>query len=67
MEGYAAFLILANPQLSAIPQCGRFLYVCCGNPYSDATKDSGVFLDVDATQDLGFPESKYRDYFLGSL
>jgi hypothetical protein len=35
--------------------------------YSDATKDSGVFLDVDATQDLGFPESKYRDYFLGSL
>jgi hypothetical protein len=35
--------------------------------YSDATKDSGVILDVDATQDLGFPESKNRDYFLGSL
>jgi hypothetical protein len=35
--------------------------------YSDATKDSGVFLDVDTTQDLGFPESKNRDYFLGSL
>jgi hypothetical protein len=37
------------------------------NGYSDATKDSGVFLDVDTTQDLGFPESKNRDYFLGSL
>jgi cytochrome c len=35
--------------------------------YSDATKDSGVFMSVDPALALSSPESKSRDYFLGLL
>jgi hypothetical protein len=35
--------------------------------YSDTTKDSAVFMDVDCTPDLSFPELKNLDYFLGLL
>jgi deazaflavin-dependent oxidoreductase (nitroreductase family) len=35
--------------------------------YSNATKDSGVFMNVDHASDYCSPESKNRDYFLGSL
>ncbi len=35
--------------------------------YSDATKDSGFFMNVDPALELSAPGRKNRDYFLGLL
>jgi hypothetical protein len=35
--------------------------------YSDASKDFGVFMNIDPALDLNSPMCKNRDYFLGLL
>jgi hypothetical protein len=52
----------ADPSIPA-----AWIIAVAGRLYSDATKDPGIFMNVDPALDLRLPKPKSRDYFVALL